>query len=79
MTTVICETDEKCKSILNDPSTCLKQLIYIKPISAGTVRMAQDRGIRVFSFEEIEKLGAEKKNRPYVIITQSLESCWLDQ
>jgi len=65
MTTVICETDEKCRSILNDPSHCLKHIIHIKPISCGTMQMAEDRGLRVYSFEDIEKLGAEKKNRPY--------------
>lgn len=67
MSTVICENDEKCKSLLNNnvPS-CLKQLVHIKPVSKETQELAQRKGLLLFSFEQVEKLGAEKKNRPVV-------------
>lgn len=66
MTTVICESDDKCKSLLNEPPACLRQLIHIKPISKETIEMAQRRNIRTFSFDEVERLGAEKKHVPVV-------------
>ena len=66
MALVICENDEKCKSLLNDPPPCLKQLIHIKAISKDTIEMAKRKGITTLSFEHVERLGAEKKNRPLV-------------
>lgn len=66
MALVICENDDKCKSLLNDPPACLKTLIHIKPISKDTVELAKRKGIATMSFEQVERLGAEKKNRPVV-------------
>ena len=67
MSTVICGNDDKCKSLLNNnvPS-CLKQLVHIKPVSRETQELAKRKGLLLFSFEQVEKLGAEKKNRPVV-------------
>jgi len=65
MTTVICENDDKCKSLLNNSiPSCLKQLVHIKAVSKETVELAHRKGLQLFSFEQVEKLGAEKKNRP---------------
>lgn len=66
MSTVICENDDKCKSLLNDPPPCLKQLIHIKSITKETAELAKRKNIATFSFEQVERLGAEKKNVPMV-------------
>lgn len=69
MTTVICENDDKCKSLLNDIPSCVRQLIHIKPVSKETSEIAQRKNIRLVSFDEVERLGAEKKNRPVVSLS----------
>ncbi|KZS19374.1 Long-chain-fatty-acid--CoA ligase 5 [Daphnia magna] len=61
---VICENDEKCKSLLNNPPACLKQLIHIKPISKETVELAKRLNINTLSFELVEKFGVERKYNP---------------
>ena len=66
MTTVICENDDKCKSLLNEPPPCLRQLVHIKPISKETTELAQRKNIRTLSFDEVERLGAERKSPPVV-------------
>jgi len=58
MELVLCENDAKCISLLNDPSPFLKQLICIKPVSSSTVELASKKGIKVWSLEEVEQLGA---------------------
>lgn len=70
MTTVICENEDKIKSLLNETPSCLKQLIHIKPISSETVELAKRKGINTYSFEHVERLGAEKKNRPLVCVSR---------
>lgn len=64
MSLVICDNEDKCKSLLNNSPSCLKQLVHIKPISKETTELAKRKGINMLSFEYVEKLGAEKKNRP---------------
>lgn len=66
MSLVICDNEDKCKSLLNNSPSCLKQLVHIKPISKETTELAKRKGINMLSFEYVEKLGAEKKNRPVV-------------
>ncbi len=66
MSTVICENDDKCKSLLNDAPSCVRQLVHIKPVSKETLELAQRKNIRLYSFEEVERIGAEKKNKPVV-------------
>lgn len=65
---VICENDEKCKSLLNNPPACLKQLIHIKPISKETVELAKRLNINTLSFELVEKFGVERKYNPVVCL-----------
>lgn len=66
MELVICENDDKVKQLLNEPPPCLKILVHIKPISKDAAALAQSRGIKTCKFEDVEKLGAEKKNRMVV-------------
>lgn len=68
MSVVICENDEKCKSLLNNPPACLKQLIHIKPISKETVELAKRLNINTLSFELVEKFGVERKYNPVVCL-----------
>lgn len=57
---VVCENDAKCLSLLKDPSPCLKVLVYLKPVLPTTVELANQKGIKLISFEQVEKLGAGK-------------------
>ena len=66
MELVVCEIDAKCISLLNDPSPFLKQLICIKPISSSTIELASKKGIKVWSLEEVEQLGATTAHKELV-------------
>ena len=66
MELVVCENDAKCISLLNDPSPFLKQLICIKPISSSTIELASKKGIKVWSLEEVEQLGATTAHKELV-------------
>jgi long-chain acyl-CoA synthetase len=66
MSLVICENDEKCKSLLNDVPTCLKMMVHMKPISNETIELAKTKGINILSFEHVERLGAQHKHKPTV-------------
>ena len=57
---MVCENDAKCLSLLKDPSPCLKVLVYLKPVLPTTVELANQKGIKLISFEQVEKLGAGK-------------------
>ncbi|XP_046631194.1 long-chain-fatty-acid--CoA ligase 1-like isoform X2 [Daphnia pulicaria] len=64
MSLVICENEEKCKSLLTDTPVCLKIMVHIKPISNATVELAKSKGITTLSFEYVENLGAQNKHKP---------------
>lgn len=66
MSVVICENDEKAKSLLNNPPACLKQLIHIKPISKETIDLAKRLNINTLSFSLVERFGVERKYNPMV-------------
>ncbi|KZS19375.1 Long-chain-fatty-acid--CoA ligase 5 [Daphnia magna] len=64
MPLVICENDEKCRSLLKDIPACLKHLVHIKPLSNETIELAKRNGINTLSFHEVETLGNEYKFKP---------------
>ena len=66
MALVICENDEKCKSLLNDTPACLKIMVHIKPLTNATIELAKSKGITTLSFEYVENLGAQNKHKPTV-------------
>jgi long-chain acyl-CoA synthetase len=66
MSLVICENDEKCKSLLNDTPTCLRIMVHIKPLSNETIELAKRKGITILSFEYVERLGAQHEYKPTV-------------
>jgi long-chain acyl-CoA synthetase len=68
MSLVICDNEEKCKLLLNKPPDCLKQLVHIKPISKETVELAKRKNINILSFECVQRIGAERKHTPMVIL-----------
>jgi long-chain acyl-CoA synthetase len=67
MSLVICENEEKCKSLLTDTPACLKIMVHIKSISNATVELAKSKGITTLSFEYVENLGAQNKHKPTVV------------
>lgn len=68
MPLVICENDEKCRSLLKDTPACLKHLVHIKPLSNETIELAKQNGINTLSFHEVETLGNEYKFKPVVCL-----------
>lgn len=63
---VICENDVKCNMLLDRAPRLLKKIILIKEASPATKQRAKNRGIEVYRFDQIEKLGASK-NVPEVV------------
>ncbi|XP_073990032.1 long-chain-fatty-acid--CoA ligase 5 isoform X3 [Rhodnius prolixus] len=57
---VICENDVKCNMLLDRAPRLLKKIILIKEASPATKQRAKNRGIEVYRFDQIEKLGASK-------------------
>jgi hypothetical protein len=68
MSLVICDNEDKCKLLLNKPPDCLKQLVHIKPISKETIESAKRKNINILSFECVQRIGAERKHIPMVIL-----------
>jgi len=56
---VVCEDDKKINMLLDRAPRVLKRIIVIKDIKPETLQRAKDRGIEIYSFEEVEKLGAK--------------------
>lgn len=65
---VICDTEAKAKSIVNEtPNTPnLKQLIVMNPISADLRSKADALGLKVFQFNEVEEIGKKNPCSPTV-------------
>lgn len=57
---VIVEDDKKVNLLLDKAPKYLRKLIVIKPVRPNTMQRAKNRGIEIYSFEEVEKLGAQK-------------------
>jgi len=65
MQVVIVEDDGKAAMLLEKAPRSLKIIVAIKPIRQTTLERARSRGIQIFSFIDVEKLGA-KGNHPEV-------------
>lgn len=57
---VVVEDDKKVNLLLDKAPKYLKKLVVIKPLRPATLQRAKNRGVDVFTFEEVEKLGAQK-------------------
>lgn len=62
---VICDSDDKCVSLLNDPPACLKTLVHIKRVSNTTMELAKRKGIEMISLERVEKIGASSPQKEF--------------
>ncbi|KAL5282251.1 hypothetical protein ACFFRR_005444 [Megaselia abdita] len=63
MSLVVVEDDSKANLLLEKAPKSLKVLIGIKDIKRSTIERAAQRGIQIYTFEEVEKLGS-KINHP---------------
>lgn len=57
---VVVEDDKKVNLLLDKAPKNLKKLVVIKPLRQATLQRAKNRGIDIHTFEEVEKLGAQK-------------------
>lgn len=55
---VVVEDDKKVNLLLDKAPRQLKKLVVIKPLRPATLQRAKNCGIQIFSFDEVEKLGA---------------------
>lgn len=65
MSLVVVEDDAKALMLLEKAPPTLKIIVAIKPIRQQTLERGRSRGIQIFSFIDVEKLGA-KGNHPEV-------------
>lgn len=63
MSLVVVEDDSKANLLVEKAPKTLKVLIGIKDIKRTTIERAAKRGIQIYTFEEVEKLGS-KINHP---------------
>ncbi|XP_001607778.2 long-chain-fatty-acid--CoA ligase 1 [Nasonia vitripennis] len=62
ITLVVVEDEKKCNLILDKAPRCLRKLVVINPVKSSTMQRAKSRGITVVSFEDVERLGAQKNH-----------------
>ncbi|XP_060823627.1 long-chain-fatty-acid--CoA ligase 1 isoform X1 [Bombus pascuorum] len=62
---VVCENDSKCNLLLDKAPRCLRKMVVIKETRQATNQRAKNRGVELFKFEEVERIGAQK-NHPEV-------------
>lgn len=62
MSIVIVEDDAKAVMLLDKSPRSLKILVAVKPIRQSTLERARGRGIQIFSFIDVEKLGAKSNH-----------------
>lgn len=65
MSIIVVEDDVKAAMLLEKSPRSLKIIVSIKPIRQTTLERARSRGVQIFSFIDVEKLGA-KGNHPEV-------------
>lgn len=73
---VVVEDDKKVNLLLDKAPKQLKKLVVIKPLRPQTLQRAKNRGIDIFMFDEVEKLGAQK-NHPEVSGLTFLMVAWV--
>lgn len=59
---VVVEDDKKVNLLLDKAPKQLKKLVVIKALRPQTIQRAKNRGIEIFMFDEVEKLGAQRNN-----------------
>lgn len=57
---VVVDTDEKCNQLLDRSPKCLRRIVVIRGSRPSTIQKARNRGVELFTFDEIEKAGATK-------------------
>ncbi|XP_055528399.1 long-chain-fatty-acid--CoA ligase 1 isoform X1 [Wyeomyia smithii] len=60
ITVVVVEDDKKVNSLLDKAPRNLRKLIAIKEVRPATMQRAKNQGIEIYTFDEVEKLGAAK-------------------
>uniref|UniRef100_A0A1L8DZ27 Long-chain-fatty-acid--CoA ligase n=1 Tax=Nyssomyia neivai TaxID=330878 RepID=A0A1L8DZ27_9DIPT len=60
MALVVVEDDKKANLLLDKSPKTLRKIVAIKPMRPATQQRARNRGIEIFSFDEVEKLGAQR-------------------
>jgi long-chain acyl-CoA synthetase len=63
---VVVEDDKKVNLLLDKAPKQLKKLVVVKTLRPQTLQRAKNRGIEIYMFDEVEKLGAQR-NHPEVI------------
>jgi long-chain acyl-CoA synthetase len=57
---VVVEDDKKVNLLLDKAPKFLRKFVVIKPVRPATLQRAKNRGIEIYTFDEVEKLGALK-------------------
>ncbi|XP_014474921.1 PREDICTED: long-chain-fatty-acid--CoA ligase 5 isoform X2 [Dinoponera quadriceps] len=57
---VVCEDDQKCNLLLDKAPRCLRKLVVVKETRPATNQRAKNRGVELYKFDDIERLGAQK-------------------
>lgn len=60
MSIVVVEDDNKANMLLDKAPKTLTKLITIKPIRPATLTRAKNRNVDIYTFDDVERLGAEK-------------------
>ncbi|KYM86229.1 Long-chain-fatty-acid--CoA ligase 5 [Atta colombica] len=59
---VVCEDDQKCNLLLDKAPRCLRKLVVVKETRPATNQRAKNRGIELYKFDDIERLGAQRNH-----------------
>ncbi|XP_032666476.1 long-chain-fatty-acid--CoA ligase 5 isoform X1 [Odontomachus brunneus] len=59
---VVCEDDQKCNLLLDKAPRCLRKLVVVKETRPATNQRAKNRGVELYKFDDIERLGAQKNH-----------------
>lgn len=60
MAVVVVEDDPKVNSILDKSPRSLRKIVVMTAVRPATVQRAKNRGVDIYTFEEVEKMGAAK-------------------
>jgi long-chain acyl-CoA synthetase len=67
----VVEDDKKVNLLLDKAPKHLKKLVTIKPLRPATFQRAKNCGIDIYTFDEVEKLGASKNHSKILIIDKN--------
>ena len=72
MKIVVCENSPKALNLMKNEQSNLEYIIVIEDLTSEATEKAEEKNIKILTFEDLKKIGTDNLIRPIVSISKSV-------